>query len=236
MRILVPPGSAIVGQRTTLDESEAHHLRVRRARENEGVEVLDGAGLTGRGRLVRSGSDWQVEIESAERRPAQPDLTLAVAAGDRERFTWMSEKAVELGVTRIVPLETTHSRGVATRLKPAHMGKLERVVLEATKQSGTAWAPEMETPVRLESFLAGQLAGSGWLADPAGETPPAALNDTPVTVLIGSEGGFTTEERRAILQAGYRAVVLGSHILRFETAALAAAALVGAARMRRNDG
>jgi 16S rRNA (uracil1498-N3)-methyltransferase len=159
-----------------------------------------------------------------------------VAAGDRERFTWMAEKAVELGVTRIVPLETIHTAGVASRLKAMHMEKLGRVVLEATKQCGAAWAPEVEAPVLLASFLAQPLFGTGWLADPSGELPPAVLDAEPVTALIGPEGGFTTQEREAIVQAGYRAVVLGTRTLRFETAALAAAALLGTARMRRTDG
>ena len=154
MRVLVPRGSAVIGQRTSLDENETHHLKVRRAREHEGVEVLDGAGFTGTGRLVRDGAEWLVEIESAERRPAQPSLTLGVAAGDRERFTWMAEKAVELGVTRIVPLETAHTAGVASRLKSAHLEKLRRVVLEATKQCGAAWAPDVEPPVPLVDFIA----------------------------------------------------------------------------------
>jgi 16S rRNA (uracil1498-N3)-methyltransferase len=226
----------VIGQRASLDESESHHLRVRRAREHEDVEVLDGAGLTGTGRLVRSGTDWLVEIDSAERQPAQPSLTLGVAAGDRERFTWMAEKAVELGVTRIVPLETSRTAGVASRLKNAHIEKLGRVVLEATKQCGAVWAPEIELPVPLAGFIARAIEGRRWLADLAGELPSVTLDDSPLTVLIGPEGGFTPEERHAILTSGYQPVLLGSLTLRFETAALAAAALAGAARLRRTSG
>jgi 16S rRNA (uracil1498-N3)-methyltransferase len=236
MRVLVSPGSAVVGTRASLDESEAHHLRVRRARENEGVELLDGSGLTGTGRLVRVGSDWMVEIESAERQPAQPQLTLAVAAGDRERFTWMVEKAVELGVSAIVPLETARTAGVATRLKGAHGARLRRVVLEATKQCGAAWAPTVGPSLALEEFLARPVQGTGWLADPAGSPPPATLDDTPLTVVIGPEGGFTAVERAAVVSAGYRPIGLGANTLRFETAALAAAAAVGMERLRGNHG
>lgn len=236
MRVLVPPGGAIVGRRTTLDESEAHHLRVRRAREHAGVEVLDGAGLAGTGRLVRAGSGWLVEIQSAERLPAQPGLSLAVAAGDRERFTWMAEKAVELGVTRIIPLETERAAGVGSRLKNAHIEKLARIMLEATKQCGSAWAPQVEAPVSLPDFLSRTAEGIGWLADPSGKPPPATLDQRPLTVLIGPEGGFTAGERAAILSTGYHPVVLGTHTLRFETAALAAAASVATARLRRNHG
>lgn len=236
MRVLIPPGSAVVGTRATLDQSEAHHLRVRRAREDEGVEVLDGSGLTGTGRLVRVGSDWMVEIQSALRQPAQAQVTLAVAAGDRDRFTWMAEKAVELGVSTIVPLETARTAGVATRLRNAHREKLRRAVLEATKQCGAAWAPTIEPSLALEEFLARPIQGIGWLADPAGAPPPATLDDTPLTAVIGPEGGFTAEERAALVSAGYRPVALGANTLRFETAALAAAAAAGTARLRGNHG
>ncbi|MEP7227693.1 MAG: RsmE family RNA methyltransferase [Gemmatimonadales bacterium] len=236
MRVLISPGSAVVGKRASLDESEAHHLRVRRAREDEGVEVLDGSGLTGTGRLVRIGSDWMVEIQSAQRQPVQPRMTLAVAAGDHERFAWMAEKAVELAVSVIVPLETARTAGVATRLRQAHGVKLRRLVLEATKQCGAAWAPTVEPPVALEEFLARPILGTGWLADPAGAPPPAALDDTPLTVVIGPEGGFTGEERGALVSVGYGPVALGAHTLRFETAALAAAAAIGTARLRGKHG
>jgi 16S rRNA (uracil1498-N3)-methyltransferase len=236
MRVLISPGGAIVGMRASLDESEAHHLRVRRAREDEGVEVLDGSGLTGTGRLVRVGSDWMVEIQSAVRQPAQPQLTLAVAAGDRERFTWMAEKAVELGVSAIVPLETARTAGVATRLRDAHGAKLGRTVLEATKQCGAVWAPTIEGLLSLKQFLARPIQGAGWLADPAGALPPATLDDAPLTIVIGPEGGFTAPERDALVSAGYRPVALGAHTLRFETAALAAAAAAGTARLRGSHG
>jgi 16S rRNA (uracil1498-N3)-methyltransferase len=236
MRVLITPGSAIVGTRASLDENEAHHLRVRRAREDEGVEVLDGSGLTGTGRLVRVGADWLVEIQSAERQPAQPQLTLAVAAGDRERFTWMAEKAVELGVSTIVPLETARTAGVASRLRDIHSEKLRRVVLEATKQCGAAWAPTVEESLSLAEFLARGIQGTGWLADSAGEPPPGTLDDAPLSVVVGPEGGFTAEERATLISAGYRPVTLGTNTLRFETAALAAAAAAGTARLRGHYG
>jgi len=232
MRVLISPGSALVGQRASLDEAEAHHLRVRRAREDDGVEVLDGSGLTGTGRLVRVGSDWMVEIQSAERQPAQPQLTLAVAAGDRERFTWMVEKAVELGASGIVPLETVRTAGVASGLKSGHVARLRRVVLEATKQCGAAWAPTIEPPLALDEFLARPIAGDGWLADPAGSPPPERLDQAPLTIVVGPEGGLTPEERELAVAAGYRPISLGGNILRFETAALAAAAAAGMARLR----
>ncbi|HEX7335727.1 MAG TPA: RsmE family RNA methyltransferase [Gemmatimonadales bacterium] len=236
MRVLIQAGSGAAGQRVSLGDEEVHHLRVRRAREDEGVEVLDGAGLVGTGRLVRVGTDWMVDIQTAERQTRRPELTLAVAAGDRERFSWMAEKAVELGVTAIVPLDTERTSGVASRLRAVHLGKLRRLVLEATKQCGAAWVPLVDAPVRLSDFLSRPVAGHGWLADVSGGTAPADLDESPLSVVIGPEGGFTSEERTALVDAGYQPVVLGSHTLRFETAALAAAAVAATARMRGSHG
>jgi 16S rRNA (uracil1498-N3)-methyltransferase len=216
----------------TLDEAEIHHLKVRRARDGEQVEVLDGAGLMGSGTLVRAGREWLVDISATELQQRPPALTLAVAAGDRERFSWLVEKSVELGVTRIVPLQTTRTAGVATRLKEPHVARLRRSALEATKQCGLAWSPTIENPVALSEFL-NQSTGNGWLADQQGAPAPGSMDSTGVTVIVGPEGGWTEDEREAVISAGYRPVALGRYTLRFETAALAAAAAISQARMRR---
>jgi 16S rRNA (uracil1498-N3)-methyltransferase len=236
MRVVIKRGSGAAGQRVSLDEDEVHHLRVRRAKDGEAVEILDGAGLRGTGRLLQDGKQWRVEIQSVDREERPVELTLAVAAGDRERFAWMVEKAAELGVTRIVPLETAHTAGVATRLKTAHLEKLRRAASEAIKQCGAAWAPAVEELVSLEEYARRPFDDAGWLADIVGAAPPARLDQTPVSVVIGPEGGLTDAERQALLSAGYLPVALGRHTLRFETAALAAAAAVGQARMRGLNG
>ena len=240
MRVLIPRGGEagtwVVGQRVSLEDNEAHHLRVRRAKDREIVEILDGAGLRGTGRLLQAGKHWAVEVQSARQESRPTELSLAVAAGDRDRFSWMVEKAVELGVTRIVPLVTARSSGVATGIRDAHLPRLRRHALEATKQCGVAWAVEVEEPLALDEFLGCPLAGMGWLADGSGVPPRATLQESPMTVVIGPEGGLTDGERSGLVAAGYLPVVLGPQTLRFETAALAAAALVAAARMRGSHG
>src|SRR5918992_5431317 len=115
MRVVVQRGSWEAGKRVSLDASEVHHLRVRRAHDGERVEILDGAGLMGTGNLVRAGREWMVEVEAVDRTQRPPETTLAVAGGDRERFSWMGEKSVELGGTRILPLETARTARVSTR-------------------------------------------------------------------------------------------------------------------------
>lgn len=224
------------GRREQVDAAEQHHLRVRRPREGERVALRDGAGMVGSGRLVPSGREWLVEVDAVEQRPRPAALTLAVGAGDRDRFAWLVEKAAELGVTAIVPLETERTAGVGTGLKPAHLSKLRRHALEAVKQCGAAWALELAEPVPLAAFLAAPREGHGWLADAEGDAPPPALDRAPVTVVVGPEGGLTGNERAALLAAGYRPTTLAAHTLRFETAALAAAASVTGARLRGTNG
>lgn len=232
IRLLLEREQAAIGHRGKVANGEAHHLRVRRVKDGEVVSIRDGAGMVGTGRLVRVGKEWEVEVESLERRLAPPDLVLAVGAGDRERFGWVVEKAVELGVTTLVPLVTEHTAGVATRVRRVHLAKLRRQALEAVKQSGNPWACALEEPLELGRFLERKMVGRAWLADAAGGPPPATLDAAPCTIIVGPEGGLTERERIAAIETGYSPVSLGPNMLRFETAAIAAAAMVEAARQR----
>lgn len=236
IRLLLEREQAALGHRGRVAESESHHLRVRRVREGEAVSIRDGAGLVGTGRLVKVGRSWEVEVDSLERRLAPPELTLAVGAGDRERFAWVVEKAVELSVTRLIPLVTERTAGVATRVRPTHLDRLRRHALEAVKQSGNPWVCELEAPLELDRFLARRLPGHTWLADPAGGPPPAAIDGSPCAIVVGPEGGLSEQERTAVIEAGYAPVSLGPNLLRFETAAIAAAVVIEAARQRGSHG
>ena len=236
IRVLVGRGGGAAGRQGSLMDGEEHHLRVRRAVEGDVVELRDGEGLVGRGRLVRQGKDWMVEVTDAARAPTPAELTLAVGAGDRDRFEWVVEKATELGVTSVIPLETDRTAGVASRVRPQHLDRLRRRALEAVKQSGAAWAPRVEQPLPLEDLAVRQLAGQGWVAEAGGGVVPAVVGAGPLTVVVGPEGGLTPEELRRLRGAGYAPVRLGSHTLRFETAAIVAAAAAVAGRLRRGDG
>ena len=236
IRVLLERGSGAAGQRGSLLEGEAHHLRVRRAEDGESVEVRDGEGLVGVGRLVRVGKTWDVEVAAAKRAARPAELTLAVGAGDRDRFAWVVEKATELGVTSVIPLETERTAGVANRVRPQHLERLRRQSLEAVKQSGAPWATRVEEPVSLAELAGRQVTGQGWVADAHGRTAPAVLGAMPLTVIVGPEGGLTAEELEQLRGAGYVAVSLGPHTLRFETAAIAAAAAAAAGRLRGSDG
>lgn len=219
-----------------LREGEAHHLQVRRATDGETVELRDGEGLVGVGRALRAGKSWRIEASEVDRVSRGPSLTLAVGAGDRERFAWVVEKATELGVTAVIPLESERTAGVASRVRAHHIERLRRHALEAVKQSGAAWAAAVEEPLSLSGLVDRSLYGSGWLADADGRPVPASVGEVPLTVVIGPEGGLTPQERERLCGAGYVPVRLAPHTLRFETAAVAAAAAVVAGRLRGSHG
>lgn len=230
--VLVPPGSLAPGAHIPLDDDTVHHVRVRRGAAGERARALDGAGSVAEGTLATSHGSAVFVAETVERRPRPATLVVGVGAGDRERFLWLVEKLTELGATAIVPLETDRSLTVATRLRAGQEERLRRRAREALKQCGAAWMPEVAPPMALAAFAAGHADGQRWLADAAGAGPPAALGAGPVAIAVGPEGGFTDGERGALLAAGWTPCRLGPATLRFETAAVAAAAVVAAARLR----
>jgi len=220
--LAVPPRDG----RALLEGAEARHLaRVLRARVGDHVTLFDGAGTYWPARVVALGRDrvdLLVEEARVEAEPAAT-LTLAVALPKGDRQQWLVEKLTELGVTRLVPLVT--SRGVAVPTAAARE-RLERAVIEACKQCGRDRAMVIGSPAIVAEAARGSSAGTRLiLADRSGQAL-ARVDPVPVAtmVLVGPEGGFTAEETAAALAAGAERVSLGRHVLRVETAAIAAAA------------
>lgn len=231
--LLATPGSLKPGTTVSLDATEAHHLRVRRGGEKEEIRLVDGEGTVGYGSVDLSNHGAHVTLDRIEKEPLPPAFTLAVGAGDKDRFLWLAEKATELEVTTLIPIETARTHSVATRVRDGHLDRIRKRAMEALKQSGGAWAPTILAPVGLERFLSERRTGTNFILNWEGEAFPATLEpDEAVTALVGPEGGFTPEELQAALRAGFRRASLGRKVLRFETAALAAAAWAGIARRR----
>lgn len=229
--VLLPPGADVVpGRVGSLPEDERHHLRVRRADAlGATVRWTDGRGRHGTARLVSDRGE--VEWLDVHEVPAPAPLLLAVAAGDRERWLWLAEKATELGATVLLPVETERSRHVATRLRPEQVSRLEARAREALKQCGAVWAPVVTPIVPLAELPSRVERGLGrWLADADGTAPRGVAEDAGIAVAVGPEGGFTDGERALLLGEAFEPVRFGPHVLRFETAALAAAAHVAVHR------
>jgi 16S rRNA (uracil1498-N3)-methyltransferase len=231
--VLVAPGTLEPGAGLALDPEEQHHLKVRRAKEGERVRVLDGEGGVAEGRLLAARDGFEVAVEALRRVPPPPGFILVVGAGDKERFGWLAEKAAELGVTDLVPLKTERTRSVAAGIREGHVHALQRRARQAIKQSGAPWAPRVIAPIDVRTAAAQGVGDFRWLADPTGEPPPSLPAEAPLVVVVGPEGGFLPPEREAFLTAGFHRVRLAPDLLRFETAALAAAAVIASQRPRR---
>jgi 16S rRNA (uracil1498-N3)-methyltransferase len=154
-------------------------------------------------------------------------LALAVSKGDR--FDWAIKKATELGVTSIVPIL---SHRVDVRLSPERWLKKrahwQQAVISACEQSGRAVIPEVVSPEPLDSWVAGVEADCKYLLDPSLDSEETSTTPESVAILIGPEGGFTSEELRLASQFGFYALRLGPRVLRTETAPLVALSVIGA--------
>lgn len=215
-----------------LEDDEAHHVKVRRVADGAMIRLLDGRGGVATARATVEGERVAARIVATTTVAPPPPTELLVGAGDRDRFLDLVAHAVELGVTRIVPLVTERVTGVATRFAAQHVEKALRRAREALKQCGSAWAPSINPPAPLADALKGPHARAArFLAHSAGEPLPALRESDAVQWAIGPEGGFTEAEQALLAGAGFRPVALGRFTLRFETAALAALAVTAQSRL-----
>ena len=228
-----------VGDTVLLDPEESHHLlKVLRARTDQDIHLVDGRGHRLVGRCVgRQDRQAQVEIHQVDADPgdsAPPRLRLVCGVVKGRRWEWTLEKAVECGAHAVVPLLTEH--GV---VEPGS-GRRERwlgILRAGLKQSGRCLLPELADPVDLTSFLAAPADGilafgavpreRDAMTGTAGLPGPEAGGPAPawITVAVGPEGGWTETECRALAAAGGVVLDLGPHVLRTETAAVAALTL-----------
>jgi 16S rRNA (uracil1498-N3)-methyltransferase len=233
-RFYLPPGQCH-GTSLCLSEREAHHaLHVLRVRQEERVTVLDGNGhefLCTVGKASRDAIQLNV-VQEKSHTPLPCRITLLQAIAKGKVFESIVQKATELGAYRIVPIL---SERVLTKLEgeeAAHKtDKWRQVAIEAIKQCGSPWLPEVEPPMTPQQFLLREEHfDSPLIAALEGERrhpreyfcsfraqhgrPPAS-----VCVWIGPEGDFTPAETNLIKAGGALPVTLGPLVLRTETAA-----------------
>lgn len=215
-----------------LEGPEAHHLaHVRRMETGEFVALFNGDGREFRAEILEI-EKKRVHLEIVQvnqpvrELPCSLHLGVALPKGDRGDF--LIEKLTELGVADFTPLLAVRS---VVQPKEDKIQKLQRAVIEASKQCGRNVLMRIHPPMSLEKWCSLNAPSSTkWIAHPDG----AALNSNAVgeggiTIAIGPEGGLTAEELDMAKSHGFRSVNLGHRILRVETAALAVAAYVGLA-------
>jgi 16S rRNA (uracil1498-N3)-methyltransferase len=241
---------------TLAREESAHLTSVLRLRAGAEVYVFDGEGREyvctvagGEGRRGAAQREVVLDVQG-EAEPARPEspleLTLAAALLKGEKFDAVVQKATELGAARVVPVLTERGevrwpgRGDETESAAAvrRVARWERIAVEAAKQSGRALVPQVRAPIHLTTLLS-EVAhdldgveerrvffterGGRGLVETVGEWP---ASPSRVTVLVGPEGGWEDAEIEQAAQAGWCAVTLAGRVLRAETAAVVAAALL----------
>jgi 16S rRNA (uracil1498-N3)-methyltransferase len=223
------------GAHVDLPEPVARHaVRVLRLPPGAPMVLFDGRGgeylahiqRIERGRVVAELASWtEIERES----PLQVTLVQALQAGDKMDFT--IQKAVELGVSTIVPVDSRRSvlklAGERAAKRVAHW---QGVAASACEQCGRNQVPIVSPLERLDQWLARPVGGAlRLMLAPDAETTLAGLAPAQqVQLLIGAEGGLDPQEEIAARQAGFQAVRLGPRVLRTETAGLAALAALQA--------
>ena len=235
-RFYAPPDAFdVVEQTVTLGSDEARHLRdVLRLNAGDEVYVFDGRGREFRCVVATSKRDAaELRIET-EVDPAKPEshlqLNLCVALLKGEKFDLVVQKATELGVKKITPLLTRfadirlHDATDATK----RLARWQRIALEAAKQSGRAFVPEISLPVDFKAAL--DVDGLGVMfAERDGDRLEHLISGPApqsVTALVGSEGGWSDEEIEAARARNFHVITLGGRILRAETAAITVTALM----------
>ncbi len=245
-QFLIEP-SAVKDNVATITGKDARHIsQVLRLKKGDWLMLTDGQGNRWKA-VILSISPKEVVAVAQDFSPANigrpeglryksTNITLAQAVIKHDRLEWIIQKAVELGCSRIVPFtsERTIPKFAGTPHKPA---RWQKIALEAAKQCGTTLRPTVEEPVpflnlltRLKPsetnilFYEGETSANlSSLAPPDGGVQHA---DAGTVVMIGPEGGFSSDEVKKAKEAGVVTCGLGPLILRVETASIAALTLV----------
>ena len=230
-----------------LEAAEARHaLLSRRLHPGDAITLFDGRGNLAHTRLPGDGTQSDtpaggtkrarkrtlptvVLVERVDSVPAPVrGLTLIVAGCKGARLDWLVEKCTELGVTRLILAEFARS---VVRVGTQHVAKLHRTAIEACKQCGRLWLPEVEAGPELPAAIRGTADHALLVAHPSPQATPlgACLREEPasnalIAAVVGPEGGLTPEELELLQATGGKLARLGDHTLRVETAAVAIAA------------
>jgi len=205
------------------DESK-HIVKVLRKVAGDELHITNGKGYLFRAKIiVADAKKCQVEIvETVKRHQKMHWLHMAVAPTKmNDRFEWFLEKVTEIGVNEITPIICEHSER-----KIVKQQRMERVIQSAMKQSLRAFLPQLNKAVTYNEFIEKEHKGLKFIAH-CGDEEKVELKrrvaaDKDITILIGPEGDFSSEEIKRAYENGFLPVSLGEARLRTETAAIVA--------------
>lgn len=222
----------ISGDRAALVGEHADHLtRVLRARVGQDFDIATGS-VVRRGRISFL-DDSRVEFDLGEEisRARLAEITLVLAVFKFDRMEWAIEKCTELGVARIVPVIARRTDAHLAAASAKRAERWQRIARQAAEQSRRAAPPEIAVPVKLAEALSWPGALRIVLAESEERTllrdvVKLKTAEDGTVLAVGPEGGWTEGELQSFRQSGWTSASLGSTILRAETAAMAATAVV----------
>jgi len=220
------------GADVALDRNQANYLlSVLRLRQGDAVLVFNGREGEWRGSL--SGAEKRatvIRVEACLRLQPQPgDLHFLFAPLKYARLDYLVQKAVEMGASHLQPVMTRH-----TQVARVNLDRMRANAIEAAEQCGVLHVPTVGAAVALEAAVSADRLlifcdEGAELADPVDALAAVRPRRSPISILIGPEGGFADEERSMLVQLpNVVSIALGPRILRADTAAVAALALVQA--------
>lgn len=228
------PRESIKNGLAVLPSDQAHHLRnVLRLKTGDAVEIFDGEGRGYLGDVELHGSEVRIgRLRSLPSMGSRSRLILAAALIKSARFEWVLQKATELGVAEIVPLSTSRSDVRLTgRNVDSRLNRWDRILTEAAKQCRRMDAPRLHNPMDFSGFLRlEELSGCAkylfYEKSPHLWQPGESCLSEKTVLCVGPEGGWDSLEMERAVAAGYEVFSLGPWILRAETAAIAAVAIL----------
>jgi 16S rRNA (uracil1498-N3)-methyltransferase len=228
--------------RAELRGDDARHLtRVLRVEAGQRYEISDNRNvyLAEVAAARKDFVDFRI-LEKVEESASVVSIALLVSLVKFDRFEWILEKATELDVAMIVPVEAERSERGLEKAVAKRIERWRRILLESSQQARRAVLPELLEPLPFEKAIQRQSAHRFLLDERADATPlldsvlEQRSGPDEVALLTGPEGGWTDHERDRAAVAGWAPVSLGPRILRAETAVIGALAVVNAAWQRRN--
>jgi 16S rRNA (uracil1498-N3)-methyltransferase len=227
------PCPLTIGATLALPAGAARHVQVLRLQPGDTITLFNGEGGEYEATVMRMGrSDVEVQLvaQSAAEREAQRAVHLAVGMPANERMDWLLEKATELGMATLQPLQAERSvlrlSGERAEKKLAHW---QGIAVAASEQCGRNRVPAVHAVCNVAEWLRSELPAQRLLLSLGPDTVPLAqqitrLDSSPVVLLSGPEGGLSPAEEQAARAAGFTPISLGARTLRAETAPLAALA------------
>lgn len=222
--LVYQPGLDPGAENIVISGDEAKHaIRVKRAQVGHRVGVVDGKGLLLIAEVIGTGRDLELRVERRSRvDPPTPRIELFSAVPKGPRSGDLINGVSQAGADRWSPLVTAFAVESAT---PAKYARWERIAAESLKQCGRGWLLELGEPAALPVAVAPAEGVDVVIADAGGERyePVAAAT---VRVLVGPEGGWRADELDAAVGSGARRCCFGPYVMRVETAAVVATAVV----------